>query len=50
MLDRDLEHPEIGWIERTGYPSWMQQKDYEDEEDNWDDIFEDDICCDDEED
>ena len=19
-----LEHPEIGWIERTGYPSWMQ--------------------------
>ena len=22
---RDLEHPEIGWIERTGYPSWMQE-------------------------
>lgn len=21
-----LEHPEIGWIERTGYPSWMQAK------------------------
>ena len=20
-----LEHPEIGWIERTGYPSWMQE-------------------------
>ena len=20
-----LEHPEIGWIERTGYPSWLQQ-------------------------
>ena len=19
-----LEHPEIGWIERTGYPSWAQ--------------------------
>lgn len=19
-----MEHPEIGWIERTGYPSWMQ--------------------------
>lgn len=19
-----LEHPEIAWIERTGYPSWMQ--------------------------
>ena len=23
---RDLEHPEIGWIERTGYPSWMQER------------------------
>lgn len=22
---RDLEHPEITWIERTGYPSWMQE-------------------------
>lgn len=21
-----LEHPEIGWIERTGYPSWAQPK------------------------
>ena len=20
-----LEHPEIGWIQRTGYPSWMQE-------------------------
>ena len=19
------DHPEIGWIERTGYPSWMQE-------------------------
>lgn len=19
------EHPEIQWIERTGYPSWMQE-------------------------
>lgn len=19
-----MEHPEISWIERTGYPSWMQ--------------------------
>lgn len=26
---RDLEHPEIGWIERTGYPSWMQESDRE---------------------
>jgi hypothetical protein len=25
-----LEHPEITWIERTGYPSWMQ--DIDDEE------------------
>lgn len=22
---RDLQHPEIDWIERTGYPSWMQE-------------------------
>lgn len=21
-----LEHPEIGWIERTGYHSWMQER------------------------
>ena len=21
-----LEHPEIGWIERTGYPSWLQER------------------------
>lgn len=26
-----LEHPEIGWIERTGYPSWMQGGHYDDE-------------------
>ena len=26
-----LEHPEIGWIERTGYPSWMQEKEGEDD-------------------
>ena len=24
-----LEHPEIGWIERTGHPSWMQEDDRE---------------------
>ena len=24
---RDLEHPEITWIERTGYPSWMHEGD-----------------------
>lgn len=28
-----LEHPEIGWIERTGYPSWMQPTDDQEEED-----------------
>ena len=27
-----LEHPEIGWIERTGYPSWMQERCEEDED------------------
>lgn len=35
-----IEHPEIGWIERTGYPSWMQPKrdlDAGDEEDDYDD-------------
>lgn len=33
-----LEHPEIGWIERTGYPSWMQENDSDwDEEDDRDD-------------
>ena len=28
-----LQHPEIDWIERTGYPSWMQERDYEEDED-----------------
>ena len=35
-----LEHPEIGWIERTGYPSWMQPKrdpDVDEEEEDCDD-------------
>ena len=26
-----LEHPEISWIERTGYPSWLQPREDEDE-------------------
>lgn len=26
------DHPEIQWIERTGYPSYMQEEEYEDEE------------------
>lgn len=21
-----LQHPEIGWMERTGYPSWLQER------------------------
>lgn len=32
-MGNDLEHPEIGWIERTGYPSWMQDSFEEEEED-----------------
>lgn len=28
-----LEHPEIGWIERTGYPSWMRVRETEDDDD-----------------
>lgn len=24
------DHPEIAWIERTGYPSWMQDTEDED--------------------
>lgn len=26
------DHPEIVWCERTGYPSWMQDRDDRDEE------------------
>lgn len=22
-----MQHPEITWIERTGYPSWLQERD-----------------------
>ena len=28
-----LEHPEIGWALRTGYPSWMQGDDHKEEYD-----------------
>ena len=29
-----LQHPEIDWIERTGHPSWMQEREtYEVDED-----------------
>lgn len=30
-----LEHPEITWAERTGYPSWAQE-DGADDSDNYD--------------
>lgn len=29
------DHPEIAWIERTGYPSWMQETEDLDEEDDF---------------
>lgn len=35
-----LQDPEIDWIERTGYPSWMQPKrdlDVDEEEEDYDD-------------
>lgn len=28
-----LEHPEIGWALTTGYPSWMQDEEPEEEPD-----------------
>lgn len=28
-----LEHPEITWIERTGYPSWLQEGRKEEDDD-----------------
>lgn len=28
---RDLEHPEISLVLRTGYPSWMQESDQTEE-------------------
>ena len=28
----DLEHPEITWAERTGYPSWAQEGYWEEED------------------
>ena len=40
MRDRDLEHPEITNCLRTGYPSWMQDQDNDDERyDDDDDSF-----------
>lgn len=28
VRDSILEHPEIRWVERTGYPSWNQPRYY----------------------
>ena len=33
------DHPEIECIERTGYPSWMQERDEDYERDSWDDAY-----------
>ena len=44
----DLEHPEIGWIERTGYPSWAQPD--EDDCDPYDADFEEDVFYDEDDD
>ena len=30
------DHPEIACIERTGYPSWMQEDDRDDEDRSYD--------------
>lgn len=29
-----LQHPEITWIEQTGYPSWMQETEVLNDEDD----------------
>ena len=32
-MERIPDHPEIRWIENTGYPSWMQdEEEYEEDE------------------
>lgn len=41
---RDLEHPEITWIERTGYPSWMQENDLDVDDEEYDDDDSEDYC------
>ena len=35
-----LEHPDIAWIERTGYPSSMQDRDEYDEDRAYDEARE----------
>lgn len=31
---RDLEHPEITWALRTGYPSWRQEREEPEEDED----------------
>ena len=33
------DHPEVACIERTGYPSWMQEDVLDDEDDDYDSEF-----------
>ena len=33
-----LEHPEISRCLRTGYPSWVRDRDVDEEGDDWEDI------------
>lgn len=30
-----IQDPEIDWVERTGYPSWMQERDEDGDEDDY---------------
>lgn len=33
-MERIPDHPMIRWMERTGYPSWMQDEDEEDDDES----------------
>ena len=44
---QELEHPEIGWAGRTGYPSWMQEETEVLNDEDDEDFFDDDDYCDD---
>ena len=43
---RDLEHPEVTCAIRTGYPSWMQEDEVLNDEDDEDYCDDDDYCDD----
>ena len=40
-----LEHPEITHIERTGYPSWIKDRDIDVDDDYDDEYEEEEDCC-----